>query len=255
MRSVYVTLKTRKGGATERADMKAATFVFLLLACAAVTRAQNSAAPSGDVTIGVFQGEPEYCLGPLPGAIGGTGRPRGPDDITLRLPLKLWYENHRSETIILPLESRRLLRMTVDGQNGGTILRDSRLGLDATAVMAMSRPDAPNSPFRILPASKPQTSTALDWLKCVPQNAPDCFLDGGLIPVLERFSGLDLRGKTIRIVTTRDHRSLPPEVVEKLNEKWKDYGTVWTGVVESETLTFRIPEEPLTRNCMAPLPK
>jgi hypothetical protein len=49
---------------------------------------------------------------------------------------------------------------------------------------------------------------------------------------------------------TRDFRSLAPEVVEKLNEKWKDYGTVWVGVAESETLTLRIPEEPLTRNCM-----
>jgi hypothetical protein len=48
----------------------------------------------------------------------------------------------------------------------------------------------------------------------------------------------------------RDFRSLTPEVVEKLNEKWKDYGTVWTGVAESEPVTFRIPEQPLTRNCV-----
>jgi hypothetical protein len=46
--------------------------------------------------------------------------------------------------------------------------------------------------------------------------------------------------------------ALTPEVVEKLNKKWKGYGTVWEGVVESETMTFRIPEEPLTRNCMTP---
>jgi hypothetical protein len=64
---------------------------------------------------------------------------------------------------------------------------------------------------------------------------------------------LDLRGKTVQIVTTRDFRSIAPEVVEKLNEKWKDYGTVWARVVESDTVTFRIPEEPLTRNCMTPL--
>jgi hypothetical protein len=49
---------------------------------------------------------------------------------------------------------------------------------------------------------------------------------------------------------TRDFRSLAPEVVEKLNEKWKDYGTVWTGVAESDTLTFQIPKEPETRNCI-----
>jgi hypothetical protein len=232
--------------------MKAATFAFLLLVCGSVLRAQRSAAPTGDITIGMVEGSTEYCLGRIPSP---RLTQRGPDDITLLLPLKLWYENHRSETIILPIESHRLTRMTVDGQNGVTILRDARLGLDATAVMAMSRPDSPNSSFLILPAIKPQTSTALDWLKCLPRTAPGCFGDGGVIPVLERSSGLDLRGKTIRIVTTRDHRSLTQEVVEKLNQKWKDYGTVWTGVVESETLTLRIPDEPLTRNCMIPLPK
>ncbi len=63
-------------------------------------------------------------------------------------------------------------------------------------------------------------------------------------------TGLDLRGKTVQIVMTRDFRSLAPAVVEKLNEKWKDSGTVGTGVAESNTVTFRIPEEPLTRNCI-----
>jgi len=71
-----------------------------------------------------------------------------------------------------------------------------------------------------------------------------------VIPVLDHSSGLDLRGKTVQIVMTRDFRSLAPEVVEKLNEKWMDYGTVWTGVAESDTLTLQIPKEPETRNCI-----
>ena len=58
------------------------------------------------------------------------------------------------------------------------------------------------------------------------------------------------RGKTVQIVMTHDFRSLAPEAMEKLNEKWKDYGTVWTGVAESDTVTFHIPDEPLTRNCI-----
>jgi hypothetical protein len=49
---------------------------------------------------------------------------------------------------------------------------------------------------------------------------------------------------------TRDFRSLAPNVVEKLNEKWNNYGTVWTGVADSETLTFRIPANPPTRSCI-----
>jgi hypothetical protein len=58
------------------------------------------------------------------------------------------------------------------------------------------------------------------------------------------------RGKTVQIVMTHDFRSLAPEAMEKLNEKWKDYGTVWTGVAESDTVTFHIPDAPLTRNCI-----
>ena len=46
--------------------MKPATLVFLLTICATVTRAQSSTAPSGDVTIGMFEGTPEYCLGEVP---------------------------------------------------------------------------------------------------------------------------------------------------------------------------------------------
>src|SRR5256885_13922297 len=102
--------------------MKPATFVFLLAVCGAELRAQSSAAPSGDVTIGMSEGSPEYCLGPYSRFLF-EGSKRGPDDVTLRLPLKLWYENHRSETIILPSWIHYLTRMTVAGQNGSTVLR------------------------------------------------------------------------------------------------------------------------------------
>src|SRR5262245_58332050 len=214
--------------------MKAATCVFLLAVCGAVVRAQSSAAPSGDVTIEMSTGSPEYCLGPYPGFLF-QGPERGPNDITLRLPLKLLYENHRSETIILPSWIHYLTRMTVAGQNGSIVLRSVEGSMDVKTVMAMSRPDTGH--FSIIAGGKYAWSTGLE---------------GVVIPVLDRSSGWDLRGKTIQIVMTRDYRSLAPEVVEKLNEKWKGYGTVWAGVVESEPLTFRIPAEPLTRNCMPP---
>jgi len=213
--------------------MKAATLVLLLAVCGAVMRAQNSAAPSGDVTIGMFEGTPEYCLGEIPYPLFGGGPSRGPDDITLQLSLKLIYENHGHETIILPPWIHYLTRMTVAGQNGSTVLRSrGNGGMDGNKVMAMSRPDLS---FSIIAAGK------FAWYTGV---------EGVVIPVLDHSSGLDLRGKTVQIVMTRDFRSLAPEVVEKLNEKWKDYGTVWTGVAESDTLTFQIPKEPETRNCI-----
>jgi hypothetical protein len=208
--------------------MKAATFVFLLAVCVATASAQSTASPSGDVTIELMEGTPEYCLGPFYSN-------RGPDDITLRLPLKLSYENHRSDTIMLPPWIAYVTRMTVAGQNGSTVLRNVHSGgMDLKGVMAMSGPDRL---FTIIAAGKYAWSTALEFV---------------LIPVLDRSSGVDLRGKTVQIVMTRDFRSLPPDVVEKLNEKWKDSGTVWTGVAESNTMTLYMPKEPLTRNCTTP---
>jgi hypothetical protein len=207
--------------------MKAATFVFLLAAYAA---------PSGDVTIEMSTGSPQYCLGPYLSFLF-DGPKRDADDITLRLPLKLLYENHRSETIILPSWIHYVTRMSVAGQTGSTVLRSvGGGGMDAKAVMAMSRPDSRF--FSIIAGGKYIWSTEPE---------------GVFIPVVDRSSRLDLRGKTVQIWITRDYRSLTPTVVETLNEKWKDYGTVWAGVVESEKVTFRIPDEPLTRNCMPPL--
>src|SRR5215831_4924986 len=213
--------------------MKAATFGFLLAVCGGVMRAHSSAAQSADVTIGMSEDTPEYCLGEILQP-PFEGPKRGADDITLRLPLKVRYENHRSETIIVPSWIRYLTRMTAAGQNGPIVLKSVEAGggMNVTRVMAMSSPDGP---FSIIAGGKYAWSTGSE---------------GVVIPVLDRSSGLDLRGKTVQIVMTRDFRSLAPEMVEKLNEKWKDYGTVWVGVAESETVTFRIPEEPVTRNCI-----
>jgi hypothetical protein len=214
--------------------MKAATFVFLLSVCGLLMRAQSSAAQSADVTIGMSEDTPEYCLGDVlsPPLFGGSKR--GPDDITLRLPLIVRYENHRSDTIILPTWTHYLTQMTVVGQNGSTILRNvGNGGMDGKTVMTISRPDTHG--FSIIAGGNDAESTAPE---------------GVMIPVLDRSSGLDLRGKTLQIVMTRDFRSLTPDVVEKLNAKWKDYGTVWTGVAESTTLTFQIPQQPVTRNCI-----
>ena len=220
-----------------RFTLKTATFVLLVAACSSVARAQNTVAPSGDVTIGMSAGTPEYCLGPS-GALPSLGSDLGPDDITLRLTLNLRYENHLSETVILPTFNRRIIWLTVGGESGTTILRDSRMGMNVEAVMAMSGPDGS---FLMLNVGKERA--VFDSLIGYRQSFRQA--QRVTIPVLARSSGLDLRGKTVQIVLTLDYGSLPPDVVETLNERWMDYGTVWTGVVES-TVTIRIPKEPLT---------
>jgi hypothetical protein len=217
--------------------MKTEAFVFLLAVYSSVMRAQTSAAPSGDVTVGMSEGSPQYCQGPYPNTHLFSGQARGPGDITLSLPLKLLYENHRSDTIILPSLAGYSARMTVEGQNGSfNLITVTGNGMDVKKVMALSGPD---QSFSIIAGGKYVWSTTKSLVEGF-----------AVIPVLRTSSGWDLRGKTVHIVTTRDYRSLPPEVVGTLNEKWKDYGTVWTGVVDSETLTFQIPSEPLTRPCM-----
>jgi hypothetical protein len=75
--------------------------------------------------------------------------------------------------------------MTLDGQNGSTVLRDAtRGGMDANGVMALSSPD---SFFTIIAGGKYAWSTGVEW---------------AVIPVLQRSSGLDLREKTVHIVMT-----------------------------------------------------
>lgn len=143
------------------------------------------------------------------------------------------YENHRTQTLILPSWISYLTRMTVAGQTGSTVLRRARNGgMDVKTAMAFSKP---TGPFSIVAGGKDAWYTEVE---------------GVVIAVLNHSSGVDLRGKTVQIAMTRDFRSLAPDVAEKLNEKWKDYGTVWMGVAESETLTFQIPQKPPTRNCI-----
>jgi hypothetical protein len=236
--------------------MRVATFLLLLAVCGAVLHAQTTATPSGDVTIKISEGTPEYCLGPHPSILlqGSLG---GPNDILLRLPLRLQYANHRSETIFLPRGYSFLWRMAVTNQTGSTTLRNGgggAHGLDIKSLMALSHPEG--GPFWIVPGGK-DTSPAVPNLSVLKYKGAVDDDDSVLIPVLDGSVGWDLRGKTVQIVTTRDFRSsIAPEVVAKLNEKWKAYGIIWAQVVESDTLTIQIPQVPLTRNCMPkPLPR
>jgi hypothetical protein len=224
-------------------NMRVAILVFLL-AGSGVVHAQTGVAPSSDITIRMTGGSPDYCLDLQ--TLGGGGR----NEITLRLPLKLRYESRRSETLLLPDPASNIVRINVAGQNASTIVRNRQgHSMDAKRVIGMSRPDTSPTPFSIIAGRRGESSTGLDLLQCL-SAADRCISESVAIAVLNPFSGTDLRGKTVEIVMTVDYGSLLPDTVQKLNEKWKDYGTVWTGVVQSDTLTFRIPEEPPTRKCL-----
>ena len=234
--------------------LKASTIVLVLAICCAVAQAQTTASTSGDVRIAIHEGTPEYCLGPHP-LTQLQGSWGGPNDILLRLPLRLRYENHRSETIFLPRGYRFIWRMVVAGQDGSTTLRNSTggaLNLDVQSLMSMPRPEG--GPFWIVTGGTDTNVPNFSVLK-FPDTVDDT--DFVIIPVLDRSVGWDLRGKTVQVTTTRDFQSsIAPDAVQKLNEKWKDYGTVWARPVESDTLTLQIPEQPLVRTCSkGPLPR
>jgi hypothetical protein len=221
--------------------MKAAMFVFLLLVCGTITRAQSSSTPASDVTLRMSAGAPDYCLG-LVGNSFFTG-PLAPDTITLRLPLKLRYETQRYEKVVVSGAHGFVMKVALPGQDGFTVLRQGGGGTT----------DVNSSSFYTIPVERAASATGPDLLQCLTATSPGCYGDFVMLPVLNRSTGVDLRGKTVQFVTTRDH-TLPPDMVTKLKEKLKDSGTVFSGVVESETVTFRIPDEPLTKSCATPLP-
>ena len=236
--------------------MKTVTFVLLLAVVGCAIGAQTRA-PSGDVTIEMSDGSAQYCAGrtaPTPVLqTYGFFKFQSVDDMTLQLPLKLHYENHRSETIFLGPEMSIFTRVIVVGQRGSPIiLRDAHRsgGVDVNSVIARPLPDAAFDPFGFssLAGRKPEVSAVPAWAQCLSAKEPGCISERIAIPVVDRSSRLDLRGKTIQILTTRDH-PLATEVVQRLDQLWKGDGIVWAGVVESEPLTFYIPEEPLARNC------
>jgi hypothetical protein len=225
--------------------MKGAIFIFLL-------GSQISTPPVRDIKIKMsVAGSPEYCLGSTLSYPLFRGVAEGPNDIRLRLRLKLWYVNSRTETNILPPQNRLYTRMTVSGQNESTILRDARnSGVDLKTVLASStaRPAGTFTIYDFSILAGRASATTPELVQCLSDKDPGCVSDQVMIPILDRTSGLDLRGKTIQITSTREH-SVAPDVVQRLNDKWKQYGTVWSGSLDAEPVTLRIPDEPPSRGC------
>jgi hypothetical protein len=159
------------------------------------------------------------------------------------------YDNFSSETVILPDFAAWITRMSVEGQEGATILRNARVpGLvNIERVRAMSAPDETRD-FYILPPG----GDAGPVLSVMETDSYSRWQEGVAVPVVHGASGIDLRGRMIEITMTRDHRSLPPDLVTTLNERWPDYGTVWIGIVESQSMRFWIPPEPLALDCTTP---
>jgi len=224
--------------------VRSSTFLFFLAVFVAGMSAQTKA-PSADVTLAMSGVTPEYCAGPMTPnwPTAGFFKTQNPDDIVLRLQVTLQYNNHRLETIILPPRIGLFNRMIVPGRNEPIVLRNAKYSsnLDVNTVTTPPQLDAPfdSYAFSAVPGGN---------LICLLGKGAGCTSDTILIPVVDHSSQLDLRGKTIQIVMTRDH-PLQPALLQKLTELWKTTGRVWSGAVESAPLTFWIPDEPFVKNC------
>jgi hypothetical protein len=207
--------------------MKIATLVFVLA---------QIAPPSPDVTIKLQADTAKYCIGSTGPSVGQA---RGPDDILLQLPLKVRYINHRTEQVFLSDAVQFQMDVMLPGKNDPII---GRRGGGGTRDVS-----SPYFGMIELEKAEPNKLDLTLTMTCSVKD-PGCFQAYIYIPVLDRSASLDLRGKTVEIVTTRDH-SLAPDMVQKFKEKVKDRGTVFAGVVKSEPFTFRIPDDPSARDC------
>ena len=226
--------------------IRSTTFLFFLAVLVGGMSAQTKA-PSADLTLAMTAGTSEYCAGPMTSNWPNTGffKTQNPEDIVLRLSVTLQYRNHRSQTIILPPRTGLFNRMTVPGRNEPIVLRNAKYysRLDLNTVTAPPKLDTAfdSNAFSAVPGGN---------LLCLLAKGPGCTSDTILVPVVDHSSQLDLRGTIIQIVMTRDH-PLQPALLQKLTELWKTSGTVWSGTVDSEPLTLRIPDEPFVKNCWA----
>jgi hypothetical protein len=209
--------------------MKIGISIVLVVASSAVMSAQSTGKSSGGITLSAIVHEVKYCLGPT-SYFSAERQSAAADDITLRLSVKLIYENHGTDPVILPLRFRSLARMVVAGRSGAEIVSSIEDPLDLNAVVKLARPEPPY--FIVIPAGKPE----FGYL-------------GELLFVPVRSSEKQLLGTTVQFLITRDHGLLPPSMVEMLQAKWKSYGNIWAGTQDSEPLSLSIPQAPITVDC------
>jgi len=117
--------------------------------------------------------------------------------------------------------------MVVAGQQAAQTFTSREDPFDPKVVVDLARPEPPY--FIVIPGGK-----------------SDVAYLGELVDVRVRSSDSQLLGKTVQISITRDHGLLP---VEKLQARWKLYGTLWTGIQDSEPLSISIPESHATVDC------
>src|SRR5690349_20480455 len=120
--------------------MKSAAVVALLLVLISGTLviAQNGPTGSPDVTMAMVPGAAQYCKGQ-----NIRLQNQNPDDIMLLLRLKLLYQNHRDQALLLPLGFDFSARVYVPGRSEAISERKGgggAQGLDVKSLMAASRP-------------------------------------------------------------------------------------------------------------------
>ena len=94
--------------------MKAIASLLLLASSEVLSGAQNSTVPAKDVNLRMRVGDQAYCKGQTSPPIAQA---QGPNDIILSVAMKVWYENHRPEKVVLPGPFGFRMKAQLPGQN------------------------------------------------------------------------------------------------------------------------------------------
>jgi hypothetical protein len=231
--------------------MKVMVLAFALLFCVSV-RAQTRANLISGITLEVKGGTPEYCKGPFRGG-RWTFPDLASDDITLRLPLTLRFDNSQAQSFLLTPLIGVSIQMKVVGLTSAPVVNGVQFAgsLDPASLTATPDPLVPPAGFSFVAGRSTDSSTVRVSVQCLSASDPGCISDFVAMPVVKRSQLMDLRGKMVEIVVMRDH-SLAPQIVQRLNEMWKRNDVV-AGIVESHPLLLQIPDQPQTRDCNPPL--
>jgi len=179
----------------------------------------------------------KFCLG-QPGYVMVPERqPAGA--ITLRLNVRLFYQNVSSKPIILPY-GPNVSRLIIHRRDGAQLKRSITPGLPALPLLDATAMDTTYPQFLQFQIVKSGQVAA------VPIN------QYAVLRVHDPSAGSnesEFLGQSISIQLELDHDRFPKRQVQELTNKWRHIGQLWAGKTITEPLQLDLPASPEISDC------
>lgn len=164
-----------------------------------------------------------------------------PSYLVLHLKVKVAYRNTGTRPLIIPLAKDKTVYtalrpgiMKISPQPSN--FPDDTIVAEMKNLPADVNPDSPINPandvFKIIPAGA-EMMPALEEDVVLPVNHK----------TLLRHDP-DLRGHRVYVRLQFDHQPMDPALEAKLSDRWASFGSPWTGMLRTNTLTFDVPKNP-----------